>query len=363
MSTQDRAAGLRARVARGQQSTGEATHRHRPADAIISGDVIPDPESVTVWGELTPDEQHQLDVCERAVDNLNTAAWLAGKALQNIRDRKLYRLTHYRFEDYVAERWEISVRTAYQMIEEWPLAERLNLTLGRPVTASHVRALLPVASKFGLEAATTLYMLLRERCDADEFLLTASLTKQIVAAVLKAAGRRAEEVRFRETAQRLIVERALPLPKPPLPPAATNRLQEGANRAAPATPSVPAAPEHSHPPGGGQDPSASSGQGLDYPLPGPSLRNFADDNAEVTTSEPGRPVSNTAHGFSHGDSDGEIVAALEGALSRVQNVEQLLAAHLPQAPQAPEVARLLRTLTASVNNVVGLLNDCNNSLS
>jgi hypothetical protein len=49
------------------------------------------------------------------------------------------------YEEYITGRWEIGERTAHQMIEEWPLAERLNQALGRPHSAA------------GLDAAAGLY--------------------------------------------------------------------------------------------------------------------------------------------------------------------------------------------------------------
>lgn len=59
----------------------------RPADLIITADMIAAPIAVDASGELTPDEMHQLGVCERAVENLATVTWLAGKALQTICNR------------------------------------------------------------------------------------------------------------------------------------------------------------------------------------------------------------------------------------------------------------------------------------
>ncbi|MEY9871124.1 hypothetical protein ABH931_000589 [Streptacidiphilus sp. MAP12-33] len=170
----DRTAALRAR---GQEQQNPPVGRQpmvrptgRPADLVVTSDMIPAPVEVQATGQLSPDEVDSLGTCERAVENLATATWLAGKALQAIRDGKLYRETHGTFEDYVTERWEIGERTAYQMIEEWPLAERLNHALGKPATASHARALLPVVARFGtdgLNAAAGLYEELRDRAQVE----------------------------------------------------------------------------------------------------------------------------------------------------------------------------------------------------
>ena len=161
-------------------------------------------------GELSTEEIHDLNTCEKAVDNLSTARWLAGKALQTIRDRKLHRHTHPTFAEYVQDRWEMSERAAYHAIEEWPLAEHLQLVLGTPTTPSHTRALLPVAHRFGLDPAADLYQQLRERAAADNLRLTAGLTTRIVQAVLKTAGTRAETPQFQEATRQLMSAEALP---------------------------------------------------------------------------------------------------------------------------------------------------------
>ena len=113
MTPKDRTAALRNRrdqtnapIARAEAPTG------RPADLVITADMIPDPLTVDASGDLTNTEIHDLGVCERAVDHLATARWLAGKALQSIRDRKLYRHTHPTFEEYVQDRWDMSERAA-----------------------------------------------------------------------------------------------------------------------------------------------------------------------------------------------------------------------------------------------------------
>ncbi|WP_152627174.1 hypothetical protein [Streptacidiphilus melanogenes] len=204
----DRSAPLRARTTDAAAVRSDATipmaPTARPADLVITSELIPTPVDGRASGLLSEVELHDLGVCERAVENLATATWLAGKALQSIRDGKLYRHTHARFEDYVTERWEISERAAYQMIEEWPLAERLNQAYGKPVTASHIRALLPVTTRFGLDAATELYQQLRTRAQADGVRLTAQITGQIAKAVLRRAGQQAEHIEFTQAARQLI---------------------------------------------------------------------------------------------------------------------------------------------------------------
>ncbi|MEZ0070094.1 hypothetical protein ABIA32_006146 [Streptacidiphilus sp. MAP12-20] len=258
MTPTDRSAPLRARttdkhtaIVR-QNPSLPMTATARPADLVITSDLIPTAVDGQGSGPLSEVELHDLGVCERAVENLATATWLAGKALQTIRDGKLYRHTHARFEDYITERWEISERTGYQMIEEWPLAERLNQAYGKPVTASHIRALLPVTTRFGLDAATELYQQLRTRAQVDGVRLTAQITGQIAKAVLKRAGQQAEQIEFTEAAHQLIT-------------AQSSLVETRVERARlPATPQTRlAAPAE------------------------PGLQNFAGDHGEVTAVRPG----------------------------------------------------------------------------
>jgi hypothetical protein len=274
MSSTDRTAALRAR--RTKEHSAPATLQPasdhattRPADLVITTDMIPTPAKVEASGALTHEEAHQLGVCEQAVDNLATATWLAGKALQSIRDRKLYRHTHTNFATYVQERWEISERTAYQMIEEWPLAERLNQLFGRPVTASHTRALVQVSDLFGLDAAADLYQQLQARAREEDLRLTATIVNQITKSIIARTGRKAEVVDFREAAHEIVTSPALTFTTTPAQP----------QRALTAASENPTSPP--------TDTSALA------PTPEPtSLQNFADNHGTVTT--PDHPTQHTA---------------------------------------------------------------------
>jgi hypothetical protein len=52
--------------------------------------------------ELTPKEQNAREQLEKQVEQ---SFYLAGKALQKLRDQRLYRSTHSRFEDYCFDRF------------------------------------------------------------------------------------------------------------------------------------------------------------------------------------------------------------------------------------------------------------------
>lgn len=82
---------------------------------------------------LIAQERELLVRCEAALENLRVAYWAAGKALQVIRDGKLYRATRKTFEDYCNELWDITPQYANQLIKTWKITEKLfELVHGKP---------------------------------------------------------------------------------------------------------------------------------------------------------------------------------------------------------------------------------------
>lgn len=139
--------------------------------AVISPGSLPDPYTAAANGRLSDREQADLATCEAALDNLRVAFWAAGKALQVIRDARLYRDTHATFEEYVEQRWDMSRPQAYRLIDAWPLAERLS-PMGDKLNERQVRELLPLASRHGHDAAVTVY---RTVAETDGIQVTAAL--------------------------------------------------------------------------------------------------------------------------------------------------------------------------------------------
>ncbi|MGI5488869.1 hypothetical protein [Microtetraspora malaysiensis] len=131
---------------------------------------------------MEPDERRDLETCEAALDHLRLAFWIAGHALQVIRDARLYRATHATFEDYCEDRWEISRPHAYRLIAEWSLAERLHRVspMGDKISERQVRELLPIKAQHGEDAAETVYLTVAE---ADGVRLTAELLRGAVSVV------------------------------------------------------------------------------------------------------------------------------------------------------------------------------------
>ncbi len=66
--------------------------------------------------QLSMNEINDLDRLERVVED-NMVSWMkVGFALREIRDRKLYRMSHATFEQYTKERFDCARSTAYQLI-------------------------------------------------------------------------------------------------------------------------------------------------------------------------------------------------------------------------------------------------------
>ncbi|WP_214327909.1 hypothetical protein [Nonomuraea sediminis] len=113
---------------------------------------LPAPYEAADDGPLSDVEREHLAVCEAALENLRVAYWAAGKALQVVRDGRLYREDYATFDDYTEAGWEMGRRQADRLIEAWPLAEKLAMA-GIKANESQVRELLPLAAEHGQDAA------------------------------------------------------------------------------------------------------------------------------------------------------------------------------------------------------------------
>ncbi|MET7304302.1 hypothetical protein [Embleya sp. NPDC005575] len=129
---------------------------------------------------LIDDEQRQLAACEAAIETLRVAFWAAGKALQIVRDARLYRTRYESFEDYCLDRWDMQRRYADRLIQAWPIAEALSPIGLKAVNEAQVRELVPLAGRYGNEAAVTVY---RTVAEAESVPLTAAVLRGAVAAV------------------------------------------------------------------------------------------------------------------------------------------------------------------------------------
>jgi hypothetical protein len=162
---------------------------------------------------LSDREQADLATCEAALDNLRLAFWAAGKALQVIRDARLYRDTHATFEDYVEQRWDMSRSQAYRLVDAWPLAERLS-PMGDKLNERQIRELLPLASRHGQDAAVTVYRTVAE-------------TEGIqVTAALLASSRPATSTRPRLSGRSAPTSPETPATSPGRPPTRSRRSRQ-----------------------------------------------------------------------------------------------------------------------------------------
>lgn len=130
-------------------------------------------------GPLTPSESDQLGVCESSIEELRLAFAKAGRALQIVREGRLYRGEYTSFDDYVEQRWGMQRSYADKLIRAWPLAEQL-----RPhapaLNEGQVRELLPVATRHGDEAAVVVY---RTIAESDGVRVTASTLRGAIAVI------------------------------------------------------------------------------------------------------------------------------------------------------------------------------------
>ncbi|MGC0419807.1 hypothetical protein [Embleya sp. AB8] len=129
---------------------------------------------------LIDDEQRQLAACEAAIETLRVAFWAAGKALQIVRDARLYRTRYESFEDYCLDRWDMQRRYADRLIQAWPIAEALSPIGLKAVNEAQVRELVPLAGRYGNDAAVTVY---RTVAEAEAVPMTAAVLRGAVAAI------------------------------------------------------------------------------------------------------------------------------------------------------------------------------------
>ncbi|QLY32515.1 hypothetical protein [Nocardia huaxiensis] len=146
-----------------------------PGRAEPNSNVLTMPLPTAGDGPLSSGEQAQLEACESSIDALRVAFWMAGRALQIVRDGRLYRADHASFDDYVEKRWDMQRSYAHKLIRAWPLAARLH-PLAPSINEGQIRELLPVAAAHGEDAAVTVYTTL-----AADVKVTAGKLREAVA--------------------------------------------------------------------------------------------------------------------------------------------------------------------------------------
>jgi hypothetical protein len=141
-------------------SSATTAPSRRPRTAAELAQQMPAPyAALNDSPNLVDTERADLELCETAIDALRLAFWAAGKALQIIRDGRLYRGTHTSFDAYCLERWQMTRQQADRLIRAWPVAEALAAApLDTPtLNESQVRPLIPLADRYGQDAAILVY--------------------------------------------------------------------------------------------------------------------------------------------------------------------------------------------------------------
>jgi hypothetical protein len=177
----------------GGQRRGRPVERKKFATAVDMAQALPHlfkpiSDSPTLIGE----EQDSLAQCEAAVETLKGAFWAAGKALQIIRDARLYRQDYKTFDDYCWDRWDMNRQNADKLIRTWPIAEALYEKQQRGMTQIGVKKLnqaqvwelLPVAESWDVDAATFVYDKVAETVVQVE---GKEVTAQVIQGAVKAA--------------------------------------------------------------------------------------------------------------------------------------------------------------------------------
>ncbi|WP_280248336.1 hypothetical protein [Nocardia abscessus] len=149
----------------------------RRPKAAVSPNVLTMPVPDAGDGPLSDRERVQLTACESSIDTLRIAFWAAGRALQIVRDGRLYRDSHETFDEYVEQRWDMQRSYAHKLIRAWPLAARLH-PVAPAINEGQVRELLPIAAEYGEDAAVTVYTTIAAGADVK---VTAGKLRQAIA--------------------------------------------------------------------------------------------------------------------------------------------------------------------------------------
>ncbi|MEU1312579.1 hypothetical protein ABZ419_27320 [Streptomyces cinnamoneus] len=151
---------------------GAPTAPGRPNNAIELARALGDSaklptKQLTDTPALIAQEQDMLVKCESAIENLRFAFWAAGKALQVVRDARLYRAEFETFEEYTQTKWDITPQYAGKLIRTWRVAEALfqarpggglETIVSKKLGYGHAWALTPLVEEHSVQAAVYLYL-------------------------------------------------------------------------------------------------------------------------------------------------------------------------------------------------------------
>ncbi len=101
---------------------------------------------------LTVTEQTRLTELETVIERGLTTFVDVGLALLEIRDSRLYRLSHSTFEGYCQQRWGIARRTAYQLMDAAEVVENVRNCAQIPTNEAQARPLSSLSPEKQIEA-------------------------------------------------------------------------------------------------------------------------------------------------------------------------------------------------------------------
>lgn len=133
----------------------------------------------------------RLDVLEAVIEANLIGFFNVGQALTEIRDSKLYRITHADFDAYVDERWKMSRRRAYQLIGARSVVDDIrNAALPMPTSERVCRELVRLSAAERVSVWTNLTRQDSEPTERDVrlWLRESKRQKKLTAIAAKAAG-------------------------------------------------------------------------------------------------------------------------------------------------------------------------------
>ena len=96
---------------------------------------------IPVMPTLSEEEENSLEDCEVIIERWKKSFVKVGRALMEIRDKRLYRKTHRTFEAYCQGKWGFTRERAYQLIYSVAVVENVNHGLQIPTSERHTREL------------------------------------------------------------------------------------------------------------------------------------------------------------------------------------------------------------------------------
>lgn len=132
--------------------------------------------------QLSKSEQSELARLCKVVDEGLTSFLAVGTALNQIKERRLYRQSHETFEQFVKDRWNISSSRAYQFIDAAKVSREVSTIVEKTGleielnTESQLREL----NQIGTEALPEVLEKIVEECKAQNKNPSATIVKDVV---------------------------------------------------------------------------------------------------------------------------------------------------------------------------------------